>query len=607
MNAMRLAALFFVALLCILPAALFAAEKFDPKAYNGSDDQCLDEKIVITNGKVGTQKGRTDTERYKTCKNISGGCSLAKEKLQPPECICGKLYYPRKGKSPVPLDKCDPDIKKKLAKAMAGGIEGMAAFATQERIAERIGEIDASTADGRGKLSQILQSYGVTKAEADAKVNDTDKAADVQAQLQKFVGTSDTAEAKKVADDLGLKLNENLTDAVRLDPKKYEAIFSKEELEREQIVVPTTFQEVVRGVVAGTLAPLCGNLGGCSDVACQSNPGSLTCRTNNPGALTWAPWEAKYGGQPCGERNNTACFPSLEHGLAAKIDLITGSKYLGGSNNTILSMLCNGYAPNSDGNNCGSYATFVQNQTGIPMNQTIDPKNPEQIGKIAMAMARMENGKFVPFTPQQLENAMAMVYGGTLPNGTPGFIPQTAYGTNNGNGFNSPFNFSSPPSPTNVGYGSPFAGTSQAPVAQASYSQPQPTQAATPVSQTIAQPTSITQTQTTTSGTSSVAQKLQLALQDGTGTTGQSPATVIAEPKDVTRGNPITVAWTSVGMSADTPCTLRANSTFIAEGNQGSRVVPTTAATRVGSLIFTLSCTTASGTKYQRTAAVMVR
>lgn len=87
---------------------------------------------------------------------------------------------------------------------------------------------------------------------------------------------------------------------------------------------------------------------------------------------------------------------------------------------------------------------FVGGATLSPLTlsaaQTIDPRNPEQVGEISMAMARMENGKFVPFTPQQLENAMAMVYGGKLPNGTPGFVPQIAHGTNGGTPFGSPLN-----------------------------------------------------------------------------------------------------------------------------------------------------------------------
>ncbi len=603
MSGMRSTAILFVALLFVaVPSSLFGAEDPKPKPITGSNDKCLDEKIAVVDGRLVLAQGRTDTERYRVCRTISGGCNLKRDQAK--ECTCGRMIYVTLEKKTLLLNKCDPDMQKKLAKALGGGADAMAAFAAQAQISERIRDVDTSTQSGREQLSQILQSYGVSQTDADAKVNDAEKAAEVQAQLQKFVSTSDTGEAKRVADELGFKLNKDLTDEVRLDPRKYAAVLTEEELDRAQLAVPTTFREVVKGVVADALAPLCGQLGGCSDVACQYNPGTLTCRTNNPGAITWAPWEAKYGGQPCGQNNNTTCFPNLESGLAAKIDLLTSSRYLGGDNNTILRLLCNGYAPNAAGNNCAAYATFVQNQTGIPMNQTIDPKNPEQVGKIVMAMARMENGKFVPFTPQQLENAMAMVYGGKLPNGTPGFIPQIAYGTNGGTQFGSPFSTNYSASPAVVGYGSAFGGAAPAPVAQSSYSQP----TATPASQNLTQNVVNTQNQGT-STQSEVAKQLQEALQnpDAKTVVALSPANIVIQQKEVTRGNPISVSWTSVGMSTDIPCVLRANSTRIADGNQGSRVVPTTQATRVGSLIFTLACTTSSGVTFQRTAAVMVR
>src|SRR3989344_3771316 len=269
---MRIAATLFV-LLFSVPSALFAVEKFDPKAVMGSSDKCLDEKVVIFNGKVITERGSTASTRYQTCTNISGGCSLEKEKTKPnPECVCGKLLYTPEGKKPIPLDKCDPNMQKNLAKAMAGGIEGMTDFAAQALISQRLQEVDVSTRDGRDQLSQILQNYGLSKTDADAKVNDADKAATVQAQLQKFVSTSDTDEARKVAGELGFRLNKDLTDEVRLDPKKFAAVLTEEELERAESKVPTTFQEVVKGVVADSLAPLCGQLGGCSDTACLSNP-----------------------------------------------------------------------------------------------------------------------------------------------------------------------------------------------------------------------------------------------------------------------------------------------------------------------------------------------
>ncbi len=607
MNAMRPAVLFFVALVFIPPAGLFAAEKFDPKALTGSADKCLDEKLAIVDGRPVLTRGRTDTERYKTCAKPPG-CSLQREKAK--ECVCGRMVYTTLEKKQITLDKCDPDMQKKLAQAVAGGAEGMQTFATQAIITDRIEKIDVSTESGRGQLSQILQSYGVPQAEADAKVNDADKAADVQAQLQKFVSTSDTDEAKKVAEDLGFKLNADLTDEVRLDPKNYSSVFTKEELAEIRGKSSSTFPESpdapVRLNIAAALTSMCGQrgMGGCGYVCNLPNQSLLTCAANNPGALTFTPWQTRFGGRPCGLNNNTTCFDTIEGGIAAQANLLTTSaRYFGSGNNTILGAFCNGYSTS----NCAQYASFIAAQTGIPMNQTIDPKNTQQIAAIMMASSRFENGRGVIYTPDQLQRGLEVAFGNEkLPEGTPGYIARTVFGTNGGAQFGSMFSTrSSSAAPATIGYGSAFGSAAPAPLSQPAYSQP----TVASVSPTIAPSTPSSQTQSPLTGSSTVAQQLQQALQNpnGTGALSQSPANVVAQPKEVQRGNPVTVSWTSIGMSPDTPCVLRANSTLIAEGNQGSKVVPTTEATRTGSLVFTLTCTTVSGTTIQRTAATFVR
>ncbi len=604
MDVMRPAVLFFVTLLFFAPSALFGAEEVKPKPVTGSNDKCLNEKIEIVDGKAVLARGRTDTEQYKGCRDIAGGCNLKKD--QNKECTCGRMIYITLEKKTLRLNKCDPDMQKKLAKALAGGAEGMNLFAAQTQIAERIREIDTSTEGGRDQLSQILQSYGVSQTDAKAKVNDETKADAVRSQLLDFVNTSEKSEAKQIANDLGFKLNENLTDAVRLDPKKYAAIFTEEELARSQIGVLDTFPEALRPGIADALAPLCGRLGGCGDNACLSNPNSLTCLGKNPGALTFTPWQTKYGGRPCGLNNNTTCFDTIEGGIAAQANLLaTNPRYFGGGNNTILGAFCNGYSTS----NCSQYAAFISGQTGIPMNQTVDPNNTQQIAAIMMASSRFENGRGVIYTPEQLQKGLEIAFGNEkLPEGTPGYVARTVFGTNGGTQFGSPFNPNSSASPTNVGYGSAFGNAPPAPIAQAAYTpQPSPVAQATPVSKTVNQNVITSQPQGTSS-TSGVAKQLQDALQNPDGTSAaQSPANVIAQPKEVTRGNPITVSWTSIGMSSDTPCVLRAGSVVIAEKNQGASVVPTTQATRLGSLVFTLSCTTSSGVTFQRTAATMVR
>ena len=84
-------------------------------------------------------------------------------------------------------------------------------------------------------------------------------------------------------------------------------------------------------------------------------------------------------------------------------------------------------------------------------------------------------------------------------------------------------------------------------------------------------------------------------------------AYIVVQESEVARGSPVHVSWTSVGMSTTTPCAVRADSRVVARGNEGTSVVQTSAATRIGSLVFYLACTTPSGATFQRTAATMVR
>ncbi len=523
-----------------------------------------------------------------------------------------------------PKSRCDANISSIVGSMLArsesndlsgyktdlAALQGLPSQATPTAPAPTPVQISLATPQGRDQIIQELAiGTGITSEEAKVIV-ERDPEAVIKAINAISKGT-DPAEIRETVTAIGLSPTLADTTALRAVMAQNNTLPLPDSSDITK-APSNTFSESPdtqpQVKIADALAPMCAQLGGCSDTACQYNSGSLTCRTNNPGALTWAAWEAKYGGQPCGQPNNTACFPSVEHGLAAKIGLLTGPRYFGGENNTILSAICNAYATNAAGNNCAAYATFIQNQTGIPMNQTVDAQNPEQMGKIIMAISRYENGKFVAFTPQQLETAMSLVYGGALPNGTPGFIPSTVLGTNNGTQFTSPFNFNSTGVPATVGYGSPFANVSPAPITQSpstpsSYS-PLPVN---PISSTITAPANPFITPRT-SGTSTVAQELIDALR-GTATVSGSQliANIVVQPNSVTRGNPVTVAWTSVGMSAVSPCVVRAGSTVIAEVNQGSRVVPTGSATRQGSLVFTLACTTVSGETIQRTAATFVQ
>ena len=81
--------------------------------------------------------------------------------------------------------------------------------------------------------------------------------------------------------------------------------------------------------------------------------------------------------------------------------------------------------------------------------------------------------------------------------------------------------------------------------------------------------------------------------------TVQPIASIIAQPRQVVRGNPVVVSWSSVGMSLSAPCQVllfTGNGTStVGQGNEGSQQVPTDIATPPVSWSFSLRCTSIAG------------
>jgi hypothetical protein len=86
----------------------------------------------------------------------------------------------------------------------------------------------------------------------------------------------------------------------------------------------------------------------------------------------------------------------------------------------------------------------------------------------------------------------------------------------------------------------------------------------------------------------------------------QPVATIIVQPKSVVRGNPLTVSWSSVGMSATALCQVAQGTTVVGQGNGGSKTVPTGPATPAVTVTFTLTCTGQSGEHIQQSASASI-
>lgn len=512
-----------------------------------------------------------------------------------------------------PKSRCNPAVSSSLTAALTRFGPSTDYGALQDDLSKLDKEpavAPPATNAGTEALTKALTNFGVDQTQAQALASTDPKSA------AELIAAFESQDAKKITDTAqaaGVTLNPStVSDAVALTPQQVQDKLSP--------LTEGTYDwrtADVRGFdtggdggsgVADRLSPLCGYLGGCGQ-ACEDNPGRLTCRTNNPGALTCggnagacSTIAARYGGFACGQSNNTACFPSLEQGLAAQAALLTGSRYFGGANPTILSAICNAYASNSAGNDCAAYASFVSRYSGIPMTQTIDPRNSEQVGRIMMAMSRYEHGNGVMFTPQQLEGALKMAYGGLLPPGTPGFTPTFMPGTGaSGVRFGSPFDITSGGYP--AGYyslGSPFAQVNPAPIGYGA----QPT-----LPQTVQQPSGANAGSPAQPSGQQGAGSVQGGSQRPQQATYGGPAalTLIAQPEIVQRGSSALLTWSSVGMRASPACVLMQGTFAIAQANNGSKRITITRDAAAGDIRFTLRCTTLDGTAREATTTIEVR
>ncbi|MBI5457193.1 hypothetical protein HY971_00520 [Candidatus Kaiserbacteria bacterium] len=542
-------------------------------------------------------------------KNKNRGCSKGQTPptifVQSPA-IFGVLSKPR---SEGPRSRCDPAVSRVIGTFAQGDLEqGFNGIASLQAAATVQGPatVDLSIPTDRNQIAMELAA-GTNISVDDAKAI---VARDPEAAIKAInaISTGSDAEIKTAVAAIGL--NPDLTDKAALQAvvAQNNGLPVNDPNDTLELSALSTFRqspdEATGPNIAERLAPMCyqQGMGGCGNACNVPNPSTLTCAANNPGALTFTAWQTQYGGRPCGLANNTTCYDTIEGGIAAQANLLmTSPRYFGTGNNTILGAFCGGYTANRD--QCAPYAAFISAQTGIPINQTIDPNNTEQIAAIMMASSRFENGRGVIYTPEQLQKGLQVALGtDVLPEGTPGYIPRTMYGTNGGTQFGSAFSMSSaaPPAAAPVGYGSPFAQGSNVPIAQ--------TQTQSSVQQTA--PVQISQQIQRVQDSipsSSVAEQLQQALSGASSTPEKSPIAIIVQPKEVTKGEQVTVSWSSKGMSTEIPCVLRIGSAIIARKNQGASVVQTSPLMATGSLVFTLSCTTPSGTQIQRNAAVFVR
>jgi hypothetical protein len=88
-------------------------------------------------------------------------------------------------------------------------------------------------------------------------------------------------------------------------------------------------------------------------------------------------------------------------------------------------------------------------------------------------------------------------------------------------------------------------------------------------------------------------------------------AAIIVQPGSIVRGASLVVSWSSTGMSTANPCKVYVRSggtnVELARDNEGSRTIPTKATSAVGKWNFELSCVSAGGTTFEKSASAEIR
>jgi hypothetical protein len=142
-----------------------------------------------------------------------------------------------------------------------------------------------------------------------------------------------------------------------------------------------------------------------------------------------------------------------------------------------------------------------------------------------------------------------------------------------------------------------------------------PSSVAQPVSATLSGPAVVQSTiaqnllQALLGTTSTSTASSQIFYSSGIATGPLPPvATLIVQPHSVVRGNTIVVSWSSIGMKSDAPCRVLIGDVFLlAQGNEGTRRIPTDQSTPTSTMKFSLECTKASGESLEQRAFVMVQ
>lgn len=609
MSAMRIFASFFVAVLLVAPFAVSAVEKV-PKCF-------LTSSTNPTGTKAFKLTSATEVDAYKNyvlgrllcpsaCYNIQAQLAFKSDTVTvavvgtnacaPKDASKESAASARRGcltgntapsisvkligtvvKLPPIKNRCDVQAILKSTDGGSGStVEKSTALKAQ--LLEKISSIDTGSVVGQKQLSLILQNYGVSADSANEQVSNPGKAISVQEKLLAFISGDDVS-AKTAAESLGLKLNGDLSDQVRLDPDKYKPVLSDSEYQQAKV-----HQSAVTGFGNSDLQYNFDQNGSITDLdkakcaiatnesgSCAGNYLTIGPPTRNGGRAIGkyqvmdynvSSWTARACGQrmtPYQFRASPDCqekvFENVFGGYVKSCGSYAGaaSKWFSGK--------C---AIGSGGDGYTSISSYVQKFLGT-----------------------FGGNNFIPF------GARTSIYSsGASPFGQ--VNPMSASRSEVVCGADGYCYLKNP---------SAYTYNTVAPVGTPTGGVPQPAQTQGQVS-----------TQSGTTAGQALTQMARGTTGPGIVTAPSVPATavvsLIVQPTTVLAHNPISISWSSVGLKVGDKCSLLIQTTptstpaLLAEGSEGTkRVTPESA----GSLLFSIKCTNQGGAVLEKTATVSVQ
>ena len=606
MTAMRALLAFSLVLLFAVPLFASAVELPVDK------DVCRSNRLSIEKGEV--RLTNTEPATYKKCTELKGK-NATNAQLEGAK-LCGVVAFPNvAGKSCPDISKCDPKYKDKLAACMNDvGLSALGG-ALQEA-AEHIGTGQPLPQS----VQDALKGAGLTEEEIDDisnNVADADKLKD----LGKAIETGDADKIDKALSGLGLSeetLRSLKDNAARLsDPDRFASAFTEKELQEYRGTVEETFpgpQPLVLDATGQPSAPLLpGNkidptvLGSIAADAqrrvCSTVRGAcyVTTQAQFATMMNETPGNVRLYGDGGRSTSLAQVYQPTANGLLNTYRQVYGEEYMlnkvdirdtslnpewiASQSLRMQALVLQQKGDATGGNyarmlsayNGGGYAAAVYGSKALNNTYLLQNGNASGYWQAAYSAATeaVTNGPTITNLTQNLPvggQYSASPFGNVNPFG--GYSNNRSAGT-----YQSPFSNTLPVGYSQSSYGGSYGGgVSSGGGTSYPQQQQQPQQ---PISQTILQ-------QGNVQADGGVPQALQAV------------ASIIAQPREVARGNPVIVSWSSVGTNPSAPCEVFLRSgtgtSSIARGNEGSQKVPTSGAATVPIVWgFTLQCTALSG------------